>query len=460
MKRIERISLARILSDLVKSDFVLDKREIDLFYYYVNLFRIKTEDLQDAKCLSFAEAVSYLQDSSINKNKIFEIFRQITEIDKYCNSSEALLLLALYFSLIGNDNYKGYMVSIVDSPLLEGQLVYLESEYDKNINIEIADNFFHIEKMVRQMGLEMVFIPKVSDSYSKLDNSFLEKVVPFINPDLTREQTQHTVEAIIKLKTKDFFNVLIYKKFKMIRNMDLPPSLLLKVGNSSVKGKLYSDYLILEINNSILGTVTDMHQKYMSFSHSEYSIVRNNNYSNPVILYSGIFKQIMDLYTSNNCSKSRIVIDTNKGKILFADIHKDIESIPRAAKALYVFVLMESITGGVSFNAPENRSQLRLYNQRVKRQRQKYSAIYRLFNGDVEQTPDIEDPMIRNPLMSKINRCVSALSQDLTNIEEYQIHRNVNGCYSIGIDKGYVFCMEKTIIPWMQSNKWRNIFSI
>lgn len=41
MKRIERISMARVLSDLVKSDFVLDQREIDLFFRYVELFNIK-----------------------------------------------------------------------------------------------------------------------------------------------------------------------------------------------------------------------------------------------------------------------------------------------------------------------------------------------------------------------------------------------------------------------------------
>lgn len=349
---------------------------------------------------------------------------------------------------------------MMDSPIQDEQIVFLESEYDKKINAEIENNYLYIEKMTRLMGFEMIYIPKITETYSMLDTSFLKRIIHFINPDLTNEQIQHTSEVIMKLKTKSFFNDLIYKKFKMIMNQDLPPCLLLKVGNSSVNGKSYSDFLLIEMYGSASNAITDMYQKYVSFNHSDYTFVKNIHHTSSAILYSGIFKQIIDLYTSKDSIKSRIVIDTNKCRIRLEDIQKNIESIPRAAKALYVFVLMESITGGVNFNAPENKTQLSLYNQRVKRQKQKYAAIYRLFNGNIEHTPDIEDPVIRNPLLSKINRCILALAHDLTNVEEYQIHRKENGCYSIDIDKGYVFCSEKTIIPWMQSNKWRNIFSI
>ena len=104
MNKIEKISIVRVVADLIKADSVIDKREMELFDKIKNEFKLSKENLCDARYWSFSDAVTCL--SSLKKNEkqqLLDIFKKITLADGMCNKNEALLMMALICCL--EDNY-------------------------------------------------------------------------------------------------------------------------------------------------------------------------------------------------------------------------------------------------------------------------------------------------------------------------------------------------------------------
>jgi hypothetical protein len=90
----------------------------------------------------------------------------------------------------------------------------------------------------------------------------------------------------------------------------------------------------------------------------------------------------------------------------------------------------------------------------------KYSLIYQMFGGDADSIPNILDPTIRNPKISKINKQLQSLQCKLSNNDDYMIHRTAEGLYKINLDSSMVYYMNDEMIPWMQSERLRRIVSM
>ena len=60
MNKLERISISRIVSDLIKADSVIDSREMDLFELIKDAYRLNRECLSDARYITFSDAVNTL----------------------------------------------------------------------------------------------------------------------------------------------------------------------------------------------------------------------------------------------------------------------------------------------------------------------------------------------------------------------------------------------------------------
>ena len=64
LERIQRIALARILSDLIEADFIVEEREMDFFEKIISKdgFNISKAMLVEAKKIDFAKALSILKE--------------------------------------------------------------------------------------------------------------------------------------------------------------------------------------------------------------------------------------------------------------------------------------------------------------------------------------------------------------------------------------------------------------
>lgn len=96
MKQIERASIVRIVSDLIKADGIIDTREIEFLDVLREKYAITKEDEAFAESCTFAKAletISYFNEET--KHLLMNDFNQVAMSDNYCAKEEALLLTSL-----------------------------------------------------------------------------------------------------------------------------------------------------------------------------------------------------------------------------------------------------------------------------------------------------------------------------------------------------------------------------
>ena len=462
MNKIEKISIARIVSDLIKADSVIDSREMELFGFIKDAYRLNKECLSDARFITFSDAVNNLcclPDDE--KQDLMGLFKKITLADGMCNKDEALLMIALMYCLEGS--YEAEMVHVQvpqqGLQLENSQVIYVESKYDDGINEVISQNFQQIENAMRLAGFDFAYIPQIAKTYRSTPSDLFNDVMTFLTPNLDEKELAKIQEKVSSMSTAEFCKEQLCKKLHINCLADTYPSLLMKVGETVSENNIYANFLKIVIYQDILGEIKQFMYRFTSMMNAEYSILRNIYNSNDRFIYSGVYKQIMDLCLMKDNSMSIVLLDTMKQKIKFPEINEELK-VSRSEKALYVLILAESLTGGLNLNQPVSIKQKKLHEEKCKKLMRKYAQIYRVFGGEVENVPNLLDPTIRNPKISKINKCIANLSGKLSSPDEYMIQRTNEGLYKINVDNSMIYCFDSDPTPWMQSERWRAIVSM
>ena len=139
MRHHQKIAIARLISDLIKSDDVICKEEIALYNHIVCSFEISQDELHEAQFLSQADAVGYIRHMSpTEQKKIFSVLKKAAYSDNTCVAREALLLLTLSLTLNDTqDKYHLFSSLVKGGRNTEKYVMYIESDYMHAINEEI-----------------------------------------------------------------------------------------------------------------------------------------------------------------------------------------------------------------------------------------------------------------------------------------------------------------------------------
>ena len=93
----------------------------------------------------------------------------------------------------------------------------------------------------------------------------------------------------------------------------------------------------------------------------------------------------------------------------------------------------------------------------------KYRMIYRMFGGEEDKTPNIEIPEIRLPMISLLKKQLSKLNKVLYHVDDYMIHRNIYGNYSVSIPPSMCYCCgisQSDIKQLSESEDWMKISAL
>ena len=136
MRHHQKIAIARLISDLIKSDDVICKEEIALYNQIVQTFDISQDQLYEAQQISLAESVGYLKNMAKDEQqKVYNILKKAAYSDNVCVAREALLLQTLHLTLNDKqEKYQLFSTKISGWQNTEKYVMYIESDYMHAIN--------------------------------------------------------------------------------------------------------------------------------------------------------------------------------------------------------------------------------------------------------------------------------------------------------------------------------------
>lgn len=465
MKQSERASIFRIVTDLIKADGIIDTREIEKLDSIRERFAIKKEDAILGSSYTFAYAIRTLLDSPKSlQHELTATFTELAMSDNFCAREEALLLVALRLCMCLSLNNKECKVISMDTSTVNidpAQILYVESDFDNDVNWEINEKFREIMAEVRLAGFDLVYLPKIAEHYRTISITDFIRIASFLYPKASYERLETVSKQLHKLSTSEFCKDLLAGKLGVKEFSVVNPSLMIKIGDSLVGENEIANFLLVELDKDVLNSI-----RYILDLFSEYYHTFRLNYLKEEkgrFIFTGFYKQIFDIYMLRKGIKSHVVIDVYRETIRFPEADVKIEKLHRREKALYALFMLESASGGINFSKPTTPNGLAKYQKRMAAVLKKYRLIYKMFGGEPQKAPDLSISEIRLPMIALIKRQLKALGDVLYHVDDYIIQRNMFGNYSINISPSLCcYCGINTndIYKLSDSEEWQRISAL
>ena len=310
MTKEQRTAIARIISDMIKADNIIEESEIRDMKRLMCEYSITHQEMSDARMIRFSDAVNTLKELSIKERKVlFDRISSIALSDNICVPREALLLIALQYCLMEagkNSEGKAYLSKpyLISCPTGEASfndqyMVYLESAYDEERNEELKQHFRLLVTITRLCGFNFIFIPKMVEEFRGMNEQYVKDVISYMAPNLEDGFIQQVYDRLCDMTTVDFFRDVLYERLQVKALHNTPPSLLINIGTSvvpyySTGGNIqyYTEFLCIPISSSILTLVDDILGFYQSKVSIRQSITISD--SKGQFKYFGFYKALFD----------------------------------------------------------------------------------------------------------------------------------------------------------------------
>jgi len=351
MRHRQKIAIAHLISDLIKSDDMICREEIALYNQIVSAFDISQDELYEAQYISLAESVALIKHmSSEEQKRIFSILCKAAYSDNSCVSREALLLLTL--SLTMEDKEEKY--HLISSNINgwhneEKYVVYIESDYMPAINEEIWEQYEAISNLLHLWKFEFIYIPKLAKSFREMDREYLCDIIRYMNPRLSAEMLDSLYYRITSFTTESYTRDYMANTCHKNLFYDIPPSLIINIGVSHIPvqsqekmDSYYVNFLTIRLDDEphcVLKEVRRFLDKYESY-------ITESEFHRPVrgktmFHYHGFYKQLFDFLARHhtNGEENRIVIDLSSRRIWMRGIEVQMSATQLAT---YIFILHQT----------------------------------------------------------------------------------------------------------------------
>ena len=358
MDRLQKIAFARILSDLIEADFIVEQGEMEYFERIIsrNKLNIKKTMLSEAKRLTLARAIKILKElNETDVDMVIEFLKGLSLSDGTCVPLEAIQILAIIEAL--KNGAEVFSVKAVDLQIDNMTTIYIENEKGTDTNKFIESNYREINNEFALAGFRFVHIPHVARDFDSMDRTYLKKVVSYMIPSAPDIRVDKICNDLCNITTSEFCRDLLYKKIG-INLIGAKPSLLFKINDSSViaphssddaERMSYSNFLLIELGEDILKTIRDLVDTYSNMVNC--AIPVESQPQKRKFLYYGFHRSLFDLISYGKEMKEYcLIIDLEKrdAPISFESVDgKDKIQLKLSAQeyALYILIVEESLKG-------------------------------------------------------------------------------------------------------------------
>ncbi len=364
-KEQHKTALAKVLSDLVQCDGIVNQGEIEFLQQVYALFNITPTSRKKATNISLAEAVGILKGlGNQEKIAILRMFQSLSLSDDSLDPTESLLITSVILSIgIDLPETKDLNATFVSIPDLSfdtrNAVLYVEPAFDKKTNASINRDHAAICTLLHKSQREFFFLPKVVSELKNKKKTF-RNALSYIEPTLSEEQLDH-IDAQLPQLDSVFLSKEIFLNYLNANGLKITkPSFFLKIGN--MKPGTYQDFLIIETGIRPLQTL----ERFVQLNRNILKInppisnAKEEAFIRKLALkpaakhkdeldYTGFHKIILDILLKYNGlhEVSRLFINEH-GDIFLTDLNNTEVKMPALCKVLYIFFLLHE--DGLSLN--------------------------------------------------------------------------------------------------------------
>lgn len=362
-KNHEKIALVKLLSDLIKSDGMVNRNEILYLKHIYRLLAINSSVAQSAAGTTLEEALHTLsQMETVNKHAVIRMLCQLSTADNHLSREESLLILTVFITLgiTLPDRIvpEARVISIRDREfrMEHNHVLYIEEGYDQDTNRKIREQHEEIRELLYGNDFEFIYIPHLVDSMSRHPELF-RQTLRYLEPTLSEEELNRIDENL------DHFSTMLFSKELFLNCLNrkgmprLKPSLLFNIRSGA--SQTHTDLLQLEIPAVIhplqlLRSVFDLTTRMSEISleglpAEDVKFIESFDRKNADIperdaeqlRYTGFHKVILDTILKYNKKEGigRLIVESD-GKLILQDKNETEVQMPCLCKALYIFFLI------------------------------------------------------------------------------------------------------------------------
>lgn len=356
--RERKIAFARIITDLIEADFVVEADEMQFFERVISkdFFSISDAMLVEAKKMDFAKALSTLKGLDENGRKlVVDTLKQLSMSDGVCVPLEAILIFAVEQVLMNDAIVHSIPQSGINIDNLK--VIYIENE-ETEIGQQVEAKLPYVVSELKLAGFDFVYIPRIINDFGLMDPDYLKKVVKYMIPSISEERVSIICDNLRGLTTSRFCRDLLYKKLGM-NLVDSRPSLLIKISDSDIVDRYdseiiervrYSNFLQIELKGDVLNEIYSVIEAYHTMISC--SITVESKPRTPKFIYTGFHRSLFDLIAfGRELKEYRLIFEilNHKANVYFESVDDSKETIPLKLNpqetALYYMIAIKSFSG-------------------------------------------------------------------------------------------------------------------
>ncbi len=420
----ERIAIARIASDMIKADNIIEETEIELLNKLKKAYNLDSHILNEARHIKFSSAIANIQGlTDTEKINFFKSIQSIALADGICVPKEAILLLALQYSLgIEKDKKKGLhiinhdrKINIISCPtgdtsITSQYVIYIEGKYNADVNEDIKRDFRSDVLELRSWGFDFIYIPSLIDEFRTMDTEYVKDVIRYMAPELDDRTINVVYDRLLKMDTVTFCNYVLAEKLKVDAVKGAEPSLLINIGTSvvpycSISGPVecYTEFMCIPITKGHIAEqieeFTMAYKELVQFQAITYIKDDRNKFK-----YFGFYKAMFDFLVKAEPQESDIILHPWNNRFEFPQVSIDDLILAPQEAALYKLIL----------ECTYNHSLGGLPTSFTKYQKDIEKAYRIIYNKGKATFPDALSP-IRSRIESKMRKQLSGLA----NLEDF-----------------------------------------
>ncbi|MGM9804610.1 MAG: hypothetical protein ACI308_10595 [Muribaculaceae bacterium] len=355
----KKSAIARLLSDFIKADQIIAEGEMNALSKFSIEYNICDSDKVAAMNMKFSDAIEELRGLTYSQRKqLISDFAEMTLSDGRCVPQEAMLLIAVNYCLGVDRKYfdsaKVLCSDTVGLQLDRYKVIYVEGKYDEKINNQIKENLRNIRNELGVIGIDFVYIPEVGSDFAAMSSTYLNDVISYLAPNLSRQQRQSVYNALCQIDTAYFCRHLLGNKLGIKDVANTEPALLVTVGSTSmpyvspsdgaVTHKSYNHFLKIAIGDDVMDVVkrfVDCYKRYVDVLVSTAMAPEINR-----LMYYGFNRTLFDLliYTGKK-QDCTLMFDLRDGSLSFLEINEPLK-IYTKQKAFYLTMLQQTLCSG------------------------------------------------------------------------------------------------------------------